>query len=432
MDSANSTGSLQSSSGGDDEYDSRAESISAFFNHPNPPIHVASTHSNPPSFFDPSSNYLDPIQTSPSLSGFDMMWSKPARSDPNRSDLGGFNPPSSSNQPFFSGQLGGQTTQHPLVPESSSRGLVSVSGGGANDPSGNNNVARNPKKRSRASRRAPTTVLTTDTTNFRAMVQEFTGIPAPPFSSSPFQRSRLDLLGSHATVRSPPPPTYNLLRPFPQKPPSYQPFLSSLPAFPSSPVDQLASSSTNSTTNSNPILYSLSSDLGLLKQPGLNVNTQNPILNFPTIQLGSSSGILASKTQAALGIPATSAGDNSHLKMGVLEEFGLNHVDVNTDMSGLHHHHQQQHHQNMVSSSSDWTERRGTNNGGDHGVMRSASGNLGDSSERDINGKVTNYSPAGSSDFHGEKTTDQCVAARSEESSKGRTDGGATPMHEDP
>ncbi|RLN36352.1 VQ motif-containing protein 22-like [Panicum miliaceum] len=37
-----------------------------------------------------------------------------------------------------------------------------------------------PRKRPRASRRPPTTVLTIDTSNFRAMVQEFTGIPAPP------------------------------------------------------------------------------------------------------------------------------------------------------------------------------------------------------------------------------------------------------------
>ncbi|CAL1390416.1 unnamed protein product [Linum trigynum] len=57
---------------------------------------------------------------------------------------------------------------------------------------------RNPKKRTRASRRAPTTVLTTDTSNFRAMVQEFTGIPAPPFSAaSPY--SRLDLFGSSSS-----------------------------------------------------------------------------------------------------------------------------------------------------------------------------------------------------------------------------------------
>lgn len=98
--------------------------------------------------------------------------------------------------------------------------------------------ARNPKKRSRASRRAPTTVLTTDTTNFRQMVQEFTGIPAPPFSASGFPtrtRFDLDLFGgmgmglgfqprtggsintgldvSASGVQTPP----YLLRPFPQK-----------------------------------------------------------------------------------------------------------------------------------------------------------------------------------------------------------------------
>ncbi|OEL21394.1 hypothetical protein BAE44_0017587 [Dichanthelium oligosanthes] len=45
------------------------------------------------------------------------------------------------------------------------------------------------RKRARASRRAPTTVLTTDTSNFRAMVQDFTGIPAPPFASPSAVRS---------------------------------------------------------------------------------------------------------------------------------------------------------------------------------------------------------------------------------------------------
>ncbi|KAJ0751562.1 putative VQ motif-containing protein [Helianthus annuus] len=62
-------------------------------------------------------------------------------------------------------------------------------------------ITKNPKKRTRASRRAPTTVLTTDTTNFRQMVQEFTGIPAAPFSTSASSSSasfsrRLDLYGS--------------------------------------------------------------------------------------------------------------------------------------------------------------------------------------------------------------------------------------------
>ncbi|GJR75283.1 VQ motif-containing protein [Tanacetum coccineum] len=63
---------------------------------------------------------------------------------------------------------------------------------------------RNPKKRSRASRRAPTTVLTTDTSNFRAMVQEFTGIPSPPFISSssnvfPRLMTSFDLFGRPST-----------------------------------------------------------------------------------------------------------------------------------------------------------------------------------------------------------------------------------------
>ncbi|CAM8942931.1 unnamed protein product [Rhodiola kirilowii] len=54
------------------------------------------------------------------------------------------------------------------------------------------------KKRSRASRKTPTTVLTTDTTNFRAMVQEFTGIPTPPFGPSAlFPAKKFDLFGTN-------------------------------------------------------------------------------------------------------------------------------------------------------------------------------------------------------------------------------------------
>lgn len=41
------------------------------------------------------------------------------------------------------------------------------------------------RRRSRASRRTPTTLLNTDTTNFRAMVQQFTGGPNSPFASTP-------------------------------------------------------------------------------------------------------------------------------------------------------------------------------------------------------------------------------------------------------
>ncbi|KAF3322997.1 VQ motif-containing protein [Carex littledalei] len=83
----------------------------------------------------------------------------------------------------------------------------------------NSAPTRGPKKRSRASRRPPTTVLTTDTSNFRAMVQEFTGFPAAPFvPASPFVRPRLNTglglfqSGSNSALGSP-----YLLRPFPQK-----------------------------------------------------------------------------------------------------------------------------------------------------------------------------------------------------------------------
>lgn len=75
--------------------------------------------------------------------------------------------------------------------------------------------SRNPRKRTRASRRAPTTVLTTDTSNFRAMVQEFTGVPASPFSH-PFSSTtrRFDIFRSPSDQ----PLNFNPFRPIPQKP----------------------------------------------------------------------------------------------------------------------------------------------------------------------------------------------------------------------
>ncbi|PON39835.1 VQ motif containing protein [Parasponia andersonii] len=45
-------------------------------------------------------------------------------------------------------------------------------------------VSKPIRRRSRASRRTPTTLLNTDTTNFRAMVQQFTGGPSAPFAAS--------------------------------------------------------------------------------------------------------------------------------------------------------------------------------------------------------------------------------------------------------
>lgn len=47
--------------------------------------------------------------------------------------------------------------------------------GGTTQPSIEGRIGKTGRKRSRASRKAPTTLLNTDTTNFRAMVQQFTG-----------------------------------------------------------------------------------------------------------------------------------------------------------------------------------------------------------------------------------------------------------------
>lgn len=55
----------------------------------------------------------------------------------------------------------------------------SSSGAGTLSPGGR--VSKPKRRRSRASRRTPTTLLSTDTTNFRAMVQQFTGGPAAHF-----------------------------------------------------------------------------------------------------------------------------------------------------------------------------------------------------------------------------------------------------------
>ncbi|KAG6512742.1 hypothetical protein ZIOFF_030871 [Zingiber officinale] len=65
---------------------------------------------------------------------------------------------------------------------------------------------RGPRKRARASRRTPTTVINTETSNFRAMVQQFTGFPTPPFAAAPFPaHPRLDLFGAAAASGAVPP-----------------------------------------------------------------------------------------------------------------------------------------------------------------------------------------------------------------------------------
>ncbi|KAF5739729.1 putative protein TPRXL [Tripterygium wilfordii] len=190
MDSGNS-GSLQSSSGGggggsDQEDDSRPffnplthlGSTSSTVQHQQPPsflLHHHHQHQQQPNFIDPSSfhAFSQSLQPNPNpLLHLDVIHSQPLRSD-------GL---SHCEDPLSSMQLRS-------VHDSNVRSSA------PSDQSNHNPVPRNPKKRARASRRAPTTVLTTDTSNFRAMVQEFTGIPAPPFTGTSYSR-RLDLFGS--------------------------------------------------------------------------------------------------------------------------------------------------------------------------------------------------------------------------------------------
>lgn len=188
-------GRLQTSSGGDDEYSSRAaDSISAFFNQQRlPPSHHRRSDASNSSLFDPLSDpYLDPLPPPPL--NLDAVFA-----------------PGST---FF-----GSTAAESTIPRAA-----------ATDDE--THRVRNPRKRSRASRRTPTTVLTTDTANFRAMVQEFTGIPAPPFFAAP-SAMRSGPLGV------PQAPNY-LLRPFAQKlQPLQPPVVSSFP-FPSSSMTNQA------------------------------------------------------------------------------------------------------------------------------------------------------------------------------------------------
>ncbi|MCD7451298.1 hypothetical protein HAX54_010819 [Datura stramonium] len=384
MDSGNNSASLQSSSGGggggDEEYDSRAcDSFSSAFDTQNS------------SMFDPFANYFNPISrphpppppppshnytaAASSLFNLDTDWSKTLRSDHNHPMLlpSSHKPSYTNNNSLSFGtgvslpaEDGGANVS---VTTTTTPGTTAAVVPPADQPI--THPARNPKKRSRASRRAPTTVLTTDTTNFRAMVQEFTGIPAPPFTSSYFPpRTRFDIFSSapnssirsHAPAPAPAcninplnisqPPNY-LRRPFPQKiqPP---PFLS--PSSSSSSSSSLmlsclanniaSASSTTTSASTSTIDYQLSSELGLLKpqlpsREGVaNSVTQSSNL-FSTIQhnsiltslLHSSQKYpLGSKDQQQFQMPSNS----SQLKIGsVLEEYSMNSAQHGHLLSGL-------------------------------------------------------------------------------------------------
>ncbi|KAL8110766.1 uncharacterized protein LOC141670758 [Apium graveolens] len=292
MDSGNS-GSMQSS-GGEEDYDPRAAADSSFnpiYNHFSPP---------PPTIYDPTTNlsnfYNPPLTNSFYTSQSQTLAFHPHTYKQNQT-------PKPQNEPTRVQLSQSQPSQTPNDQDQTTQG------------------PRNPKKRSRASRRAPTTVLTTDTSNFRAMVQEFTGIPAPPFmQSSSFPRSRLDLFSTPSSIRSnisitQTPSSYHtlLLRPLPQK----------------LQLPRSSSSFFEDANNNNPLIFSNSSELGFLKhQQLMQPQMQNPNQsNFLQSNLKfSNSSIFGSKTgqDFSLGMPS-----QSNLKINALEEFGLSYNQIN-------------------------------------------------------------------------------------------------------
>ncbi|MED6213050.1 hypothetical protein PIB30_089499 [Stylosanthes scabra] len=77
---------------------------------------------------------------------------------------------------------------HPLLPSSVSDATAVATAAPQLGVNPEGRVSKPIRRRSRASRRTPTTLLNTDTTNFRAMVQQFTGAPfaATPSTASGF------------------------------------------------------------------------------------------------------------------------------------------------------------------------------------------------------------------------------------------------------
>ncbi|KAG9144300.1 hypothetical protein Leryth_016952 [Lithospermum erythrorhizon] len=344
MDSG-SSGSFQSSSGGvggggggggEEEYDSRGEPMSSFLNSQQQMF--LSYHQQNPPFFHPSSDHSQNLGASLILqnANFQEQYNNNEQMGWSRGNYGNFGNfssttsassslPSSSNQAGM-GRMINQNQASPSLLLQSGGG----SGGGeeainnpptaANQPPPPNVGATtksttNPKKRTRASRRAPTTVLTTDTTNFRQMVQEFTGIPAAPFSSNPgggatFGR-RLDLFssGGAASMRG----GHQLdhlsslypLRPSPQKLTHHPSSLLGAPSSSSSPSLLSSSLIMNAIGNPNSNNASISSNtLGLpqhLKQPPPHQNIlsmQNQLLNFqPLVQSSLSPSIFNTATR---------------------------------------------------------------------------------------------------------------------------------------
>uniref|UniRef100_A0A0A9B7R7 VQ domain-containing protein n=1 Tax=Arundo donax TaxID=35708 RepID=A0A0A9B7R7_ARUDO len=257
MDSGNS-GNLQSSSGGGDEFDSRcggdSSPLSALLRQPPPPPSVAA--------FAGSFYGLQELAMPPPLSH----WS----TTPLPATGAGASPSPQSSSCHGVAASADQAT-----------GAAAAQPAVAAPPRGS-------RKRTRASRRAPTTVLTTDTSNFRAMVQEFTGIPSPPFASAS-ARSRFDLLfpsRSAATGGSPATLSPYLLRPFTQKlhASPYPPFTSPSTSAPAPATIAIAAASTAASATPNTAAVASSDCYQLASAPstllGMQDHGSNNYLSF--------------------------------------------------------------------------------------------------------------------------------------------------------
>jgi hypothetical protein len=263
MDSGNS-GSLQSSSGGDDEFDSRAGGGGGGGGADSSPLSALLRPSPSPSAaaFSLHGSYFGGLQEFTSAPPPPQQQQQQAGAW-SGSFAGASGLPSSSSPRVAHADAGAR----PQGADASVAAAQAGQGGGMGAPAPVQQPPRGSRKRTRASRRAPTTVLTTDTSNFRAMVQEFTGIPSPPFGAgvgvgglggpTASLRTRFDHIfpapsslrsgggtGADAAASLPP----YLLRPFPHKLPSPAP--SAFPPFTSS-SSSTPSSSTVGTTNAN-------------------------------------------------------------------------------------------------------------------------------------------------------------------------------------
>ncbi|XP_048130374.1 uncharacterized protein LOC115749009 [Rhodamnia argentea] len=393
MDSGNS-GSMQSSSGGDEDYDdSKAESsppvlLNSSPAHTNNIGSFSSSHSpfpyfhqnnHLPSLYDSASTFV-PTYTHPNpnlaTAHFDLGM---LRGDP-RSDAvpGG---PSSSSQGMLLAQGASQGQPYPTSSSSSSLQAQLVHEAPRLGRDDRAKAARNPRKRTRASRRAPTTVLTTDTTNFRAMVQEFTGFPAPPFSGP----RKLDLFGGASSIG----PFFHPLRPSAQK----------LDAnMVSNTISHLTTSMANNFRNTGSHSVPPSTfQFNLQKQPQNPLALQNNVLTFPSLTHD----------------PLSAA--------NLLPGFGLNSQDKDLDMSpanfnpnwpdGLASH------ENTVRTSEVAWREGGRSNGGkelEQQLRPFSETNYGNPSQS-FNGCKLNYSASSSSEFHNDKSLENSnVSARGE------------------